>query len=185
MPYSTYLEVAIAPALMGLALALMFLSQSREHSGWAVFGLLTVAIGFSAMLNVRAAVPEIDRYGYRYRFALPLALRHNIDLDQPFDAYVSWGSLERISGAANTREVAGIFNVALEGQNDRADYQIGNVNEHLLQSMESVRHKYVVINASEWDWLRTATQDRPEWRDRYEAFAEPGGRYVLLTLIED
>lgn len=170
---------------MGLALALMFLSQSWEHSGWAVFGLLTVAIGFSAMLNVRAAVPEIDRYGYRYRFALPLALRHIIDLDQPFDAYVSWGSPERISGAANTREVAGNFNVALDGQNDRADYQIGNVNEHLLQSMESVRHKYVVINASEWEWMQIATQDRPEWRDRYEAFAEPGGRYVLLTLIED
>ncbi len=33
LPYSTYLEVALAPALMGLALALMFLSQSREHSG--------------------------------------------------------------------------------------------------------------------------------------------------------
>lgn len=183
MSYSTYFERVLIPTLLVLALAIMIVSQSREQSGWAVFILLLALAGFSASSNVRSVTSEIHRSSrYPYRFALPLAFRHDIDLDQPFDAFVSWGSLERIAGAANSREVAAIFNVALDGRTDRTDYEIGSVKKDLLQSMESGDYKYVIVNSSEWDWMRTAPQDRPEWRAKYTPLEDPGGWYVLLTL---
>ncbi|MCI0772894.1 MAG: hypothetical protein J4N74_05670, partial [Chloroflexi bacterium] len=185
LAYGVYYEQALVPALLGLILMLMIFYQNREYSGWAVFLLLFAITANTARLNVSSVARQLESSGWRTRFNLPLAIGASIDLTRPFDAYFSWGSLEGLVGVANRDELAGLINSALDGQTVRSDYQIGTVDEPMIRSMESAEHKYVVVTASEWDWLRTAPQDRPEWRDRYEAFAEPGGRYVLLTLIED
>lgn len=185
LPYATYFELALAPILLGSVLAIMIFSQHREYSGWAAFVLLLALTGFSAKLNLSAVVSDLEDSGWRSRFALPLSLRDNIDPASPFDAYVSWSALTGLRGVANPDELAGIFNVVLDSQTLSADYEIGTVGEPLILSMERAGHKYVVISTSEWDWLRTAPQDRPEWRALYYAFEEPGGRYVLLTLKEE
>jgi hypothetical protein len=182
LSFAAYFQLALAPVLLLLALAVMLYSQSREHSGWAVFVLLLALTGYSARLNLPSVVSDLEDMGWRARFSLPLALRDEIDLSRPFDAYVSWASLEGLRGVANPDELAGLVNAALDGKTVSTDYQIGVVDERLIHSMENAGHRYVIISASEWDWLRTAPQDRPEWRAKYDAFDEPGGRYVLLTL---
>lgn len=185
LTYSAYFQQALAPALLGIALALTIISQSRERSGWAVFVLLFAVAGFSAILNVRTITSNLEHTGWRSRYSLPLAFRDQMDVADPFDAFFSSESLDSILGADNRDELAVLVNVALDGATVRADYQIGGVDESLIQSMESAAHKYVVVTSSEWDWLRTAPQDRPEWRARYDAFEEPKARWVLLTLNED
>jgi len=158
--FARYFELALAPVLLGLVLVLMIFFQDREQSGW-------------------------EASGYRSRFAMPLALQNRIDISSPFDAYVSRSALAGLRGVANSDELAGIFNVALDGQTVYTDYQIGVVGEPLILALEGSDYKYVIVTPSEWDWLRTAPQDRPQWRGKYKAFEEPSGRYVLLTLKKE
>jgi hypothetical protein len=184
LPFAAFFKAALAPSLLALVLAITILTQNRERAGWAIFALLLGFAGYSARLNLPATVADLEALGWRSRFALPQSLEGHIDLSAPFDAYVSWQSLEGLRGVANPEELAGIFNVALDAKTTSEDYRIGVVDEQLIRAMENAEHQYVVVSSSEWDWLRTAPQDRPEWRTRYEAFAEPGGRYILLSLKE-
>lgn len=184
LPYTAYFELALAPALLGLVIALMIFSQNRDYSGWAVFGLLLALTTIAARANLSSVASELENSGWRARFSLPLALRDKLDPTGSFDAYFSWASLEGLTGVANREELSGLVNVALDGQTLPSDYQIGTVDESLIGSMVLSQHKYVIVTSSEWDWLRTAPQDRPEWRDKYEGVEVPGGRYVLLTLSD-
>jgi hypothetical protein len=183
--FARYFELALVPVLLGLVLVLMIFFQDREQSGWATFVLLLALTGYSAWLNLSSVASEIEASGYRSRFAMPLALQNRIDISSPFDAYVSRSALAGLRGVANSDELAGIFNVALDGQTVYTDYQIGVVGEPLILAMEGSDYKYVIVTPSEWDWLRTAPQDRPQWRGKYKAFEEPSGRYVLLTLKKE
>ncbi len=183
--FARYFELALAPVLMGLVLVLMIFFQDRAQSGWATFVLLLALTGYSAWLNLPSVASEIEASGYRSRFALPLSLQNRIDISSPFSAYVSRSALAELRGVANPDELAGIFNVALDGQTVCTDYQIGMVGEPLILAMEESGFKYVIVTPSEWDWLRTAPQDRPQWRGKYEAFEESSGRYVLLKLKKE
>jgi hypothetical protein len=183
--FASYFELALAPILLVMVFILMIFFQDRDYSGWATFVLLLALTGYSSWLNLSSLSSELEASGYRSRFALPLSLQNRIDMSSPFSAYVSRPALSGLAGVHNPDELAGIFNVALDSQTLSTDYQIGTVDELLILAMEGGRYKYVIVTPSEWDWLRTAPQDRPQWRGKYDPFEEPSDRYILLTLKEE
>lgn len=181
----TYFKFAFTPAVLVLMLALMFMSSDRPQHGWALFvlaiGLTAAAVGF----NLRSIPASLERTGWRSRFDLPLAFEDRMEFNSPEAAYFSRDLLAGLPAVSNRDELAALVNVGLDVQTIRSNYLIGAVDEALVELLEHGEQRYVVVTSSEWDWLRTAPQDRPAWRQRYETFEESTGRFVLLSLKSD
>lgn len=173
------------PLFAGLILGLILALRDRHLLGPAL-AVLVISMGlFSAVANLVSTSIDLQRSILVSRFDIPRSHRQQI-VSQPITTFfVSDQVLPMLAIQSNRDELAVSMNTALDLQTIRSDYWIGPVDEQMINQMELGAYSHVLIDDSEWDWLRTAPQDRPEWRGRYDATEEPATGSVLLILRED
>ena len=79
-------------------------------------------------------------------------------------------------------ELRALFNVALGTNTEAENFGLAEVDENFLQDLERGEYLHALIMSDEWEWMRTAPQDRPEWREQYTSSTD--GRFVLLTRLD-
>ena len=62
-------------------------------------------------------------------------------------------------------ELRALFNVALDARTEQDNFEIGAMNAEFIEDLELGEFNHVLISSDDWEWMRTAPQDRPEWRD--------------------
>jgi hypothetical protein len=181
-PVAVLLVSFIVPLIAGLILALIVIVRDRRVLGFPLFVLIALLGVLSAGVNLRTARSELQQSIWVQRFSVPHAFREPIS-SRPIESFfVSDAVIPQMVIQLNRDELAVSMNTALDLQTVRTDYRISSVDETMIAEMEAGTYSHVLVNASEWDWLRTAPQDRPEWRSRYLAFDEPTGNYFVLVL---
>ena len=118
------------------------------------------------------------------RFQPLLAFEKEIREVDDLNMFVSKTILPSLIIKENLDEISMLVNVALDLRTDRTDYDLGLPDDVLIRGLEEGEYSLVLITSSEWEWLRTAPQDRPEWRSKYVAEAESSKRYILLHRVD-
>jgi len=95
--------------------------------------------------------------------------------------FVSESLLPYLSIKNDRNELRTLFNVALDSRTNRGNFAIGAIGSELIDHLKVGRFDNILVTSSEWDWLQTAFQDQPEWREKYIEFPESSGRFVLLV----
>lgn len=182
---STTLERFTTPLFTGLILGLIVVLRDRRVLGLPL-AVLVISMGLlSAGPNLVRTSIDLQRSILVSRFDIPLSHQRQI-VSQPITTFfVSDQVVPKLAIQPNRDELAVAMNTALDLRTIRSDYWIGPVDEQMIEQMEVGAYSHVLIDDSAWDWLRTAPQDRPEWRSRYEAFEQPGTSSVLLILHGD
>lgn len=182
MSFQATFEAALLPiVLLGGLGAVILTVEASSRRGFAAVVLLPLAM-MSAALTVRQIVVYPESVNFNSRF-LPLgAFGGQIDRAGALAIHVSSDILPVMGIDENRDELAALVNAGLNSTTLRTDYSIGDIDESLLADLEQRLHTYVLVTAEEWDWMRTAPQDRPEWRSHYTASTDPTGRFVLLRL---
>jgi hypothetical protein len=125
---------------------------------------------------------EFDKQNVRF---IPLlAFEKEITEVDEFNMFVTNTILPSLAIKENLDEISTLVNIALDLKTGRADYELGFPDESLIRGLEEGEYSHVLITSSEWDWLRTAPQDRPEWRSKYLAETGPNKRYILLKRVD-
>jgi hypothetical protein len=184
LPFEVYFYAAYGPIAFSLILTILFLSHERRKSGLAIVLLLLSISVYQIRLNLLNVANKPELLRYNYRFQPILAFEEEIRDPDGLDMYVSSEVLYSLSIGGNRDELSALVNIALDMRTERADYEIGTVNEKFVSELELGEYSPILISKSNWDWLRTAPQDRPEWRRRYTASIEPSNRFILLKRVE-
>ncbi|MCJ7570111.1 MAG: hypothetical protein MUO58_21580 [Anaerolineales bacterium] len=184
LPFEVYFYAAYGPIAFSLILTLLFLSHERRKSGIAIALLLLSINVYQIRLNLLevASKPEVLRYNYRFQPIL--AFEEQIRDQDGLEMYVSSAVLHSLAIGGNRDELSALVNIALDIRTERADYVIGTPDNEFVGKLEVSKYSHIMITTSDWDWLRTAPQDRPEWRSRYTASTEPSNRSILLQRVE-
>jgi len=184
LPFKVYFYAAYRPLAFSLILSILFLSHERRKSGIAIFLLLMSINVYQIRLNLLDAVNKPELLRYNYRFQPILAFEEEIMDYDGIDMYVSNAVLPYLAIKGNRDELSALVNIALDKRTERDDYVIGTPDDEFVSELEVSKYSYILITTSDWDWLRTAPQDRPEWRSRYTEFTEPSNRNILLQRVE-
>jgi hypothetical protein len=182
---SASLESMLVPIGVGLILALIYIVQDRDVLGLPVFLSVFLLALVSAGLNIRTTTSDLNQSSWDSRFSIPLSFRDQIGLRPLKSMFVADNVIPSLSIQRNRDELAVSINTALDLQTIRTDFSIGSVDDTFVERLENGDFSHVLIRSTEWDWLRTDPQDRPEWRDRYRAFEEPTGSFIMLVLKDD
>ena len=183
-PFEVYFYAVYAPIAFSLILSVLFLSQEKRTSGIVIVLLLLSINIYQIRLNLLDAANKPELLRYNYRFQPILAFEEEIRDHDGFDMYVSSAVLPSLAIGGNRDELSALVNIALDIRTDRADYVIGTLDDEFVRELEMGEYSPILITTSDWDWLRTAPQDRPEWRIRYTASTEPSNRFILLQQVE-
>ena len=184
LPFGVYFYSAYGPIAFSLILSILFLSRERRASGIAIVLLLLSVNVYQIRLNLLDVANKPELLRYNYRFQPILAFEEEIRDHDGLDMYVSSAVLPSLAIGGNRDELSALVNIALDIRTERADYVVGTLDEEFVGELDVGEYSPILITTSDWDWLRTAPQDRPEWRIRYTAFSEPSNRFILLQRVE-
>lgn len=184
LPFGVYFYAAYGPIAFSFILAMLFLTHKGRKSGLAIALLLLSIYGYQIRLNFLDIANKPELLRYNYRFQPVLAFEDEIRDYDGLDMYVSSAVLHSLAIKENRDELSKLVNIALDIKTERADYVIGTPDEELVDELVGIEYSHLLITTSDWDWLRTAPQDRPEWRSQYTASIEPSNRFILLTRVE-
>jgi hypothetical protein len=183
-PFEVYFYAVYAPIAFSLILSVLFLSREKRTSGIVIVLLLLSINIYQIRLNLLDAANKPELLRYNYRFQPILAFEEEIRDHDGFDMYVSSAVLPSLAIGGNRDELSALVNIALDIRTERADYVIGTLDDEFVRELEVGEYSPILITTSDWDWLRTAPQDRPEWRILYTASTEPSNRFILLQQVE-
>ena len=184
LPFEVYFYAVYGPIVFSLILTILFLSRGRRKSGIAIVLLLLSINIYQIRLNLLDVANKPELLRYNYRFQPILAFEEEIRDNDGLDMYVSSAVLPSLAIGRNRDELSALVNIALDIRTDRDNYVIGMLDEEFVSELEVGEYSPILITTSDWDWLRTAPQDRPEWRSRYTASIEPSNRFILLQRVE-
>ena len=178
--YEVYFNAVFTPIAFSIIISILFLSHEGIYAELAIIFLLLATNLYQIRLNVLdiSTIPDIRRINTRFQPIL--AFEKEIrSVDNP-DIFVSSTILPSLVIKENLDEISALVNIALDLRTGRTNYELGFPDEGLIRGLEDGEYSLVLITSSEWDWLRTAPQDRPEWRNKYFAETESNNRYILL-----
>ena len=184
LPFEVYFYAVYGPLAFSLILTIIFLSHERRESGIAIMLLLLSINVFQIRLNLLDVANKPELLRYNYRFQPILAFEKELRDYDGLDMYVSSAVLHSLTIKENRDELSTLVNIALDIRTGQADYVIGTPDEEFVSELEVREYSHILITTSDWDWLRTAPQDRPEWRSWYTASIEPSNRFILLQRVE-
>jgi len=184
LPYKVYFYAVYSPLAFSTILTILFLANERRKSGIAIMLLLLSINIYQIRLNLLDVANKSELLRYNYRFQPILAFEEEIRDHDGFDMYVSSEVLPSLAIRGNRDELSALVNIALDIRTERADYVTGSPDDEFVGELEVSKYSHILITTSDWDWLRTAPQDRPEWRTRYTASTEPSNRFILLQRVE-
>ena len=184
LPFEVYFYAAYGPIAFSLILTILFLSHARRKSGLAIVLLLLSINVYQIRLNLFYVANKPELLRYNYRFQPILAFEKELRDYDGLDMYVSSAVLHSLTIKENRDELSTLVNIALDIRTGQADYVIGTPDEEFVSELEVREYSHILITTSDWDWLRTAPQDRPEWRSWYTASIEPSDRFILLQRVE-
>jgi hypothetical protein len=184
LPFGVYFYAAYGPLAFSLILSILFLSHERRKSGIAIVLLLMSINVYQIRLNLLDVANKPELLRYNYRFQPILAFEEEIRDHDELLMYVSSAVMHSLAIGRNRDELSALVNIALDIRTERVDYVIGTPDDEFVGDLEVSKYSHILITTSDWDWLRTAPQDRPEWRSRYTEFSEPSNRSILLQRVE-
>ena len=183
--FPRYFETILTPITLALAfgLILTFAHRRRIVELPVLLCLLIVTI-----YPIRFKFPEIARENPvllpNARFDAVLAFEDQFAELESATTFISSSMLPHLQIHYDRNELRALFNVALDVRTERDNFQIGEMDAEFIKDLELGMFIHVLISSDDWEWMRTAPQDRPEWRDHYSSFVEPSGRFVLLVKSE-
>ena len=184
LPFKVYFYAAYRPLAFSLILSILFLSHERRKSGIAIVLLLMSINVYQIRLNLLDVANKPELLRYNYRFQPILAFEEKIRNHDGLPMYVSSAVMHSLTIGRNRDELSALVNIALDIRTEQVDYVIGTPDDEFVSDLEVSKYSHILITTSDWDWLRTAPQDRPEWRSRYTEFTEPSNRIILLQRVE-
>jgi hypothetical protein len=182
--YEIYFLAVYAPIMLCSILGVLFLARKGPAANLAVLILLLPLSLYPVRLTLGQVATRPAVLTENARFQILLPYKEWIKDPDPVKLYVTRSALPVLAIKANLDELSSLINVALDMQTTRDQVALGTPDAELVVALIRGEYSHLLITASEWDWLRTEPQDRPEWRRQYEAFHEPGERFVLLRRIE-
>jgi hypothetical protein len=183
--FPRYFEAILAPTTLAIAfgLILTFAHRRRMVELPVLLCLLVLTI-----YPIRVKYPEIAMQNTR---TLPNARFYAVQVfEDEFlnlensTTFVASSLLPHLFINNDPNELRALFNVALNARTEQDNFDIGVVDAELIESLELGKFDYLLISSDAWDWMRTAPQDRPEWRDQYSGTLEPSGQFVLVVKSE-
>ena len=184
LPFEVFFSAVYSPIAFSVIFSVLFLSRERRTSGIVIALLLLSVSVYQIRLNLLDVANKPKLHRYNYRFQPILAFEEEIRDNDGLDMYVSSAVLPSLAIETNRDELTALVNIALDIRTERADYVIGTLDDEFVRELEVGEYSPILITTSDWDWLRTTPQDRPEWRIRYTASTEPSNRFILLQQVE-
>lgn len=184
LPYEVYFNAVFVPIAFSIIVSILFLAREGPFSELAIIFLLLTTSLYQIRLNILDISTNSEVSRQNARFQPLLAFEKEISKVDDLNMYVSKTILPSLVIKENLDEISMLVNVALDLRTDRTDYELGFPDEGLIRGLEGGEYSLVLITSSEWDWLRAAPQDRPEWRNKYFAETEPNNRYILLQRVD-
>lgn len=182
LPFPRYFEAILAPIAFAVAFGLivMFSKRRRMVELPVLLCLLIVTI-----YPIRFKFPKIAMENPillpNARFDAVLAFEDQFVELESATTFVSGSMLPHLQIHLDRNKLRALFNVALDARTERDNFEIGGMDAELIKDLELGKFSHVLISSDDWEWMRTAPQDRPEWRDQYSSIVEPSGRFVLLV----
>lgn len=181
--FPVYYDIVFTPVILALVIGLLLASRFQNLKlAYAVFICALALSIYSPRLNLGKSENVHELLRPNARFQGLLALDGKISKTPNFSMFVATSLLRSMSISNNRDEVSSVINVALNLDTVKGDFGVGTVDESFLSSLAMGDFEYVLVSADDWDWMRTAPQDRPEWRDRYSGSLIPQNSYVLLKI---
>ena len=183
--FPRYFEAILAPITLAVALGiiLIFAHRRRMVELPVLLCLLVLTI-----YPIRIRFPEIAMQNQgllpNARFYPVRVFEDNFLNLENSTTFVASSLLPHLFINNDPNELRALFNVALNARTEQDNFDIGVVDAELIESLELGKFDYLLISSDAWDWMRTAPQDRPEWRDQYSGTLEPSGQFVLLVKSE-
>jgi hypothetical protein len=184
LPYEVYFDAVFAPLAFSIIISILFLAREGPYSELAIIFLLLATSLYQIRLNILDISTQSEFDKQNVRFIPLLAFEKEITEVDEFNMFVTNTILPYLAIKENLDEISTLVNIALDLKTGRADYELGFPDESLIRGLEEGEYSHVLITSSEWDWLRTAPQDRPEWRSKYLAETGPNKRYILLKRVD-
>jgi hypothetical protein len=184
LPFKVYFYAVYSPLAFSVILTILFLSHEGRKSGIAIVLLLLSINLYQIRLNLLDVANKPELLRYNYRFQPILAFEEEIGDQDGLDMYVSSALLYSLYIGGNRDELSALVNIALDIRTERSNFVIGSPDDEFVGELEVGEYSHILITTSDWDWLRTAPQDRPGWRSRYMASAESSNRFILLQQVE-
>lgn len=185
LPFQVYFNAVFAPIAFSIIISILILARKGLNSELVIIFLLLVTSLYQIRLNILDVSTHSESKRPNFRFQPILAFENEIISVDDHKMYVSNTILPFLAIKENLDEISTLVNIALDLRTDRTDYELGFPDESLIRGLEKGEYSLVLITSSEWDWLRTAPQDRPEWRVRYIAEAKLSDRYILLQRVDN
>lgn len=182
--YEIYFLAVYAPIMLCSILGVLFLAREGQAANLAILILLLPLSLYPVRLTLGQVATRPAVLTDNARFQILLPYKEWFKDPDPVKLYVTRSALPVLAIEANLDELSSLINVALDMQTRRDQVALGTPDAELVAALIRGEYSHLLITASEWDWLRTEPQDRPEWRRQYEAFREPGQRFVVLRRIE-
>lgn len=184
LPYEVYFDAVFAPIAFSIIISILFLAREGPYSELAIIFLLLATSLYQIRLNILDISTQSEFGKHNVRFIPILAFEKEIREVDDLNMYVSNTILPALAIKENLDEISTLMNIALDLRTERTDYELGFPDDALVRELEDGEYSLVLITSSEWDWLRTAPQDRPQWRSKYIAETEPSKRYILLQRVD-
>lgn len=180
LPFLAYFQAAMAPIMVSVILLLVFLFRRRPEQQLAILLLLLPLSLYPASRNLLdfAARPAVDKPNIR--FELLLAFQSHFQNADELNMFVSEEIPPFLLIGDNKDELSGLMNTAFDLRTGRSNYEIGSMDQTLVENLENGTYTHLLLISDYWDWLRTGPQDRPTWRDQYVHSSDPSGRFILL-----
>ncbi len=181
-PFPSYFRTILAPVILAVALGSMATFPTRRRM---VEIPILLCILVLTIYPMRIKLPQLAMANPismpNARFDPVLAFADELSDLESDTTFVSESMLPYLSIKSDRNELRAIFNVALDARTERDNFIIGAVESELLDHLELGRFDNVLVTSGDWEWMQTASQDQPEWRDQYSGTLEPSGQFVLLV----
>jgi 4-amino-4-deoxy-L-arabinose transferase-like glycosyltransferase len=180
-PFPDYFASILAPVTLAGLLGMLFVSQQDSRSVQLTATLFALMLTlYPARQNLLDVARTPAEYRPNIRFHTFEAFQAVLPDRELGKLFITPSIADLLKIGMDRNELFMLTNVYFGSDSRLEDVAIGQPNQALRLSMADAQYDHVILSRDDWDTVRTADEDVPGWRDRYEVLQDfAWGLYML------